>query len=250
MEWYKLLKTIVFPVLLVALLAALTGCQTELEKNRKLGVQQYNDQQYDAALTSFKSALTHDRFDAVSNAYAGLIEYRADHLQQAEYYFRVALDSDPSSEEAKSGLTATLVKQGKPDLALDALERSAELAEKVDDPRWERGLKRPYTKQVEERLFLGKVNDRVRIAKTYETLLGDYDNALIYYKKALELGPRDNVQATILFSIATMAEHAKNPEMAKDYLAQAYRKDPSVPGLTDAMTRNHLAISDVLGNPK
>lgn len=250
MEWYKMLKSTCATLVAVLLLGLLTGCATNLEKNRKEGLRLYNAQQYDQSLAAFKSALRDSQYDAVSNAYAGLIEYRADHLEQAEYHLRLALIADPSSEEAKAGLTSTLIKKGKPDDALDALERAARMAENVDDPRWEKSLKRPYTKQVDERLYTGKINDRIRIAKTYETLLGDYDNALTYYKKALELKPGDATAAGIYLSMATMAERAKNGPVAREYLAEAYRRDPALPGLTDAMTRNNLAISDVLANPK
>ena len=191
MEWCKLLKTTVVGVALAALLGLLTGCQTNLEKFRKEGVRLYNAQQYDESLATLNKALHEDQFDAVSNAYAGLIDLRSERLQQAEYHFQVALDADPSSEEAKEGLTTTLIKQGKPDLALDALERSAKVAEGVEDPRGAKSnIKVPYTKQIDERLFLGKVKDRIRIAQTYETL-GDYDNAFTYYKEALKLEPDD-----------------------------------------------------------
>jgi tetratricopeptide (TPR) repeat protein len=244
MEWCKLLKTTVAGAALAALLGLLTGCETNLEKFRKEGVRLYNAQQYDDSLATLNKALHEDQFDAVSNAYAGLIDLRSDRLQQAEYHFHVALDADPSSEEAKDGLTATLVKQGKPDLALDALERSAKVAEGVEDPRGlKSNIKVPYTKDVEERLFLGKVKDRIRIAKAYETL-GDYDNAFTYYKKALELAPDD---AGILLATGLLAERAKNPERAREYLRQAYLKDPGLPGLTEAMTRNGLPISEVIG---
>src|SRR3954467_12356810 len=84
---------------------------------------------------ALNNPLSYDQFDATANAYAGLIHYRAKEYVQAEYHFRVALQADPSSEEAKAGLVATLVAKGEPDKALDALERAAELSQKVDDPR-------------------------------------------------------------------------------------------------------------------
>jgi tetratricopeptide (TPR) repeat protein len=244
MEWCKVLKSMVAGLAAVALLGALTGCETKLEQFRKEGVKLYNANQYDQSLAKLHDALKEDQFDGVSNSYAGLVEYRADHLVQAEYHLRLALQADPSSEEAKSGLTAALIKQGKPDEALDALERAAKLAEGIDDPRSQKAnIKVPYTKEIEERLFLGKYNDRLRIAKVYEAL-GDYDNALAYYKKALEF--RDD--AATLMAIGTLADRAKNVELAKEYYGQAYRKDPGLPGLVPAMTRLGLAISQVIGD--
>ena len=173
----KSVQLIGFAVVAASLVLSLAGCESDLERNRKLGVSLYKQEKLDDSQVALQKALKDDQFDAVSNAYQGMIDYRADHLEEAEYHFRVALNADPSSEEAKAGLTATLIKKGQPDQALDALERAAKMAEKVDDPRWlKTDIKKPYTKQVEERLFLGKVDDRVRIARTYEKL-GDYDNA-------------------------------------------------------------------------
>jgi tetratricopeptide (TPR) repeat protein len=229
---------------LLIVLGGLAGCESDLEKYRNQGVSLYDQGQYDQSLATLNKALSYDQFDAKSNTYSGLIQYRDGNYEQAAYHFQLALQADPSSEQAKDGLTETLIKQGKPDQALDALERSAEMAQHVDDPRWLKSdIKKKYTKQVEERLFLGKIDDRLRIARTYEKL-GDYDNAAVYYKKALALSPENG---TILTALATLAEKAGNPAEAREYLRRAYLADPSTKGLTEAMTRNGLAISDVVG---
>src|SRR6202012_731494 len=107
--------------------------------------------------------LSYDQFDAQSNAYAGLIMYRQGNYEQAAYHFKVALQSDPSSEEAKDGLTAAFIKLDKPDLALDYLERSSALADKVKDPRMAQSASKvPLQLETEARLYKGKGGDRVR----------------------------------------------------------------------------------------
>jgi tetratricopeptide (TPR) repeat protein len=242
MEWCKSLKTFVWGVSALALLG-LTGCETTVERYRNDGVRLYQAEQYDQSQAALKQALQADKSDPVSNTYAGLIALRADQLAQAEYYFKAAMDMDPSNEDAKTGYAKTLIKAGKADKALDALERAAKMADDVADPRHDRSnIKFPFTKQVEEKLYLGRYNDRVRIAGIYESL-GDYDNALVYYKKALEI--RNDTAG--MMAIVALAERAKNQPLARQYLTMAYLKDPATPGIVPIMTRNGLAISDVIG---
>jgi tetratricopeptide (TPR) repeat protein len=237
-------KSTLLATLALSVLAT-TGCMGKLEKNRKLGIRQYNQGQHDAALASLNTALTEDEFDAGANTYAGLIHYRAGNLQQAVFHFKTALQADPSSERAKDGLTAAYIKQDKPDLALDALERATALAEKVDDPRREKSFtKKVYKKQVEENLYTHKVDDRLRIGRAYETL-GDYDNAALYYKKALELTP-NNAQG--MLALAKLYEKVGNKNEAREYYRRAYLIDPATPGLVDAMTKSGLSISQVIGS--
>ena len=49
-------------------------------------------------------------------------------------------------------------------------------------------------------------------------------------------------------SIADLAERAGNKPRAQEFLRKAYLVDPALPGLTQAMTRNGVAISDVIGS--
>jgi tetratricopeptide (TPR) repeat protein len=242
MEWCQSLKTTVTGVLAAALLSLLTGCETTVEHYRNEGVRLYQAQQYDQSRTALNQALQADKADSVSNTYAGLIALRTGQLAVAENHFRIAMDMDPSNVEAKDGLANTLIKAGKADQALDALERAAKMADDVADPRRDKSnIKVPSTKQVEERLFLGRYDDRVRIARIYESL-GDFDNALKFYQKALEIRNDTNT----MMSIVALAERAKNQPLARQYLTMAYLKDPRTPGIVEAMTRNGLAISDVI----
>lgn len=231
---------------LAAIPLALASCTSPLQKNRELGIKLYNENQFDQSLATLNRALSYDQFDAQSNTYAGLIEYRAGKYEQAAYHFKVALQSDPSSEKAKDGLTETLIKMGKPDLALDALERSASLAERVNDPRWKRSnVKRHYDSQVQENLYADKVDDRLRIARAYEKL-GDYDNAVLFYKKAIELHPRS---AGAMLALANLYAKLGNRDQARAYWVRAYEIDPTTPGLTESMTHYGVAISDLYGTP-
>jgi tetratricopeptide (TPR) repeat protein len=227
-------------------LPLLTACESNVQKYREQGVKLYQHDDYDQSLAVLNKALSYDQFDAVSNTYAGLIQYRAGHYEQASYHFKVALQADPSSNQAKEGLTAALVKLDKPDLALDYLERASAMADKIKDPREEKNnSKRLYQKQTEEALYVGKVGDRLRIGHAYEEL-GDFDNALVYYKKALALD-KDNPRT--LMTIAALYEKANNKDGAREYLTKAYKIDPATPGLTDALTRNGIPISEVIGGP-
>lgn len=228
----------------VVSLTLLTGCESGVEKYRKAGVAQYEKGDYEHSLNTLNKALSYDQFDAKSNAYAGLIQYREGNYEQAVYHCKVALQSDPSSEEAKDGLTAALIKLDKPDVALDYLERASAMADKVKDPRMAQSASKiPLQLETEARLYKGKGGDRVRIARAYEKL-GDYDNALVYYKKALAMDPTNG---RVLMATAGLLEKAGNKAGAREYYIRAYNADPATPGLTDALTRNGIAISDVIG---
>ena len=226
-------------------LALFSGCESNVQKYREQGVKLYEEKHLDQSLATLTKALSYDEFDAVSNAYAGLIYYQSGDYVQAAYHFKVALQSDPSSNQAKDGLTAAYIRLGKPDLALDYLERASAMADKVKDPRWEKSEKMPYKKQTEEGLYLGKAGDRLRIGRAYEQL-GDYDNALVYYKKALAL---QSDSAEVLFALALLYEKTGNAAETREFLIRTYNVDPSMPELTDTMTRNHVAISSVIGAP-
>ena len=77
-----------------ALMIGASGCAKPVEIHRKQGLMLYSQQQYEQAMTTFDAALRDDQFDAVSNAYAGLLHYRRGEFEQAEYHCRVALSRE------------------------------------------------------------------------------------------------------------------------------------------------------------
>ena len=237
------MRTLVF-VLTLALLAGLSACTAPVEKYRNEGLKLYKAGQYDAALSAFKQSLAADASDPTSNAYSAAIQYRAGNLTQAAYHAKVALQFDPSNEEARNVLVVALIKQDKADQALDDLERLSELANKTADPRMYKGDgKRRYKYETEEHLFLGRADSRFQVGRGYETI-GDLDNAILWYQRALKESPDS---APILFAFARVYEKAGNKPEAIRYAREAYRQNPAIPGLTDMLTRLRIAISDISG---
>lgn len=225
---------------------ALTACTAPVEKYRHEGVRLYQQQQYDAALEAFTKSLADDASDPVSNAYAGLIHYRAGHLTQAAYHAKIALDMDPSNPEAREVLLASLIKQDKSDEAINNLERLSALADKTRDPRWLKGdAKRRYQMETEERLFLGRAHSRYQVASTYERL-GDLDNARLWYERALQQAPNNT---RVLMALARLYDRAGNKERLVEYVRRVYALDPAAPGLVDLMTRNNIALSSITSVP-
>ena len=51
-------------------------------------------------------------------------------------------------------------------------------------------------------------------------------------------------------ALGNLYEKAGNKPLARECLIRAYNIDPGTPGLTDAMTRNGVLISDVIGTPQ
>jgi len=223
----------------VAFLGGLTGCESPAAKLRTEGLGLYDKGSYEPALQKFDAALQYDQFDARSNYYAGAIQSKLGKYEQAEYHLKLAWQADPGRPEVKEALAETLVREGKEDAALDFLERDAALTAQVVDPRPLKAGKMLYTKQVEERMYLGKAGDRLRVAQIYEKI-GDMENAKVNYRKALDMAPNDPV-----FLLAAGRFYAKTGDRATAgaALRKAYSIDPTTPGLVDAMTHAGVAIS-------
>jgi tetratricopeptide (TPR) repeat protein len=243
---------------LAALLAFATlgGCKSANEQYREQGeallsqaraAEAANDEntasaRYTEALAAFDKSLADDSQDPKSNAYKAAIHYRAGEYEVACYYAHVAMQFDPSSDLARTVMIRARVKQGKPDLAIDALERHSGMADKIDDPRPAvSNIKKPDRKAVELKLFYSPVSNRYEIGKFYESL-GDYDNAAIWYRNALSLRPTD---ITVLIAVVRLDEKSNNPAKLRSSIQAAYAVDPANAELLAVMKRNGITISQI-----
>jgi len=241
----SLSKTLCLAVVLSGLF--LTGCLSPQIKLQNEGVELYTAKNYPQALEKFQAALKYNQFDASNDNYAGSSHLELGQFEQAEYHLRTAWQVDPGIPEVKTALTETLLRQGKPNLALDFLERDAEYTNKVQDPRDQKRIdKRRYVWDTEERMYLGKAGDRLRIAQTYEKL-GNFDNARVYFEQARSMAPRA-VRVTMAYAL--FFERIGDKPSAVELLKEVYRMDPATPGLVPAMTRNGVMISDLISVPK
>lgn len=242
--------------ILTATLASLGGCKTANQEYREQGealltqaraAEAANNEadasaNYTAALAAFDKSLADDAQDPKSNAYKAAIHYRAGEYEIACYHAHVALQFDPSNDLARTVMIRARVKQGKPNLAIDALERRSALADKVDDPRPAiSNIKKPDRKEVELKLFYSPVSNRYEIGKFYESL-GDLDNAAVWYRNALALRPQD---VTVLLAVVKLNEKSGNPAGLKSAIQAAYAVDPANAELLDVMKRNNISISQL-----
>ncbi len=239
METISVTSKLMLAVVAMVFVSTLTGCANPAAKLRGEGLALYSGNAYEPALEKFNAALKYDEFEPRANYYAGAIHEKLGHYEQAEYHLKLAWQADPGFGNVKDALTETLLLEGKEDGALDFLERDAALTAKVADPRPEKNGKRPYTKQVEERMFLNKGGDRLRVAKTYEKI-GDMENAKINYAKALKMAPNN---ADYFLAAANFYVKIGDHAAADAAFHRAYRIDPATPGLVDAMTKAGVAIS-------
>jgi tetratricopeptide (TPR) repeat protein len=228
---------------LVTVSFALAACTPPQEKLRTQGINLYDQGNYEAAQADFAKALSYDEFDARTNYYAGADYEKQGKYAEAEYHLKLAWQADPGYPDVKESLTEVLLRQGKTDAALDFLERDAALTAKVKDPRATKyEVKHPYQKQTEERMFLGRAEDRYRIAQTYEKI-GDMENAAINYRKAIAMSPSNT---GYMVGAAQFFTRINNKPAAIEILKKAYAIDPATPGLVDLMTRDGLSISQTV----
>jgi tetratricopeptide (TPR) repeat protein len=227
-------------MLLAAAVCLLAGCEAPESKLRSEGLSLYGQEQYEPALDKFNGALKYDQFEPRANYYAGSIQAKLGHYEQAEYHLKLAWQADPSLGDVKDALTEVLLREGKEDAALDFLERDAALTAKVLDPRPEIvSSKRPSDKTVQERMFKGKGGDRLRVATTYEKI-GDMENAKANYAKAIKMNPNS---VDVLTAAGLFYSKIGDKDAATDAFGKAYHIDPAAPGLVDAMTKAGIPLS-------
>lgn len=218
----------------------LAGCQSAPLRLQKSGLAAYDAGHYQTALDDFNHALNYNVFDAKNNYYAGNAALKLGRLETAAYHYKLAWQANPGLPEVKDALTETYLRLGKPDEALDFLERDAALTAKTQDPRALKAVqKRRYVYQPEELMYLNKARDRVRIAQTYEKL-GDLDNARVYFDQAVQMAPK---QPEVLIAAASFYARIKQPDKARALFQKVYEIDPTAPGLADAMQQAGMTVT-------
>jgi tetratricopeptide (TPR) repeat protein len=218
----------------------LAGCQSPQARLQQQGLAEYQSGAYGQALATFNQALDQKPFDAQNNYYAGNAALKLGKLETAAYHYKLAWQADPGLADVKDALTTTYLRMGKPDQALDFLERDAELTAKVKDPRNLKKINnRRYTAQTEEAMFLNRARDRARIAETYEKL-GDLDNARVYYEQAVKMGPKD---PAVLIPAASFYARIGKKQRASDLFEQVYKVDPHAEGLAAAMEQAGMKVT-------
>ena len=84
-------------------------------------------------IDEYAAAATANPSNAQAQANLGWGHYSRDNLDEAMRQFEKALQLNKDNIDAQYGMSLTLKKAGKTDLAVAALERAAELASKIED---------------------------------------------------------------------------------------------------------------------
>ncbi len=209
----------IFAVAIVAGVGILAGCEAPAMKLRNEGLRLYHRHQYAAALRKFNESLKYNESQPRGNYYAGAADYMLGRYEQSQYHYKMAWRVDPNYGHVKSALAEALIKSGKPNEAMNFLERDAALTQ------------RP--------------TGRLRVAKFYEKI-GDLDDARANYIKVAQMAPNN---AAIQLAVGKFFDRIGRKAQAGKYYAQAYKLDPAIPGLVPAMLHDGLTISDVYAPP-
>ncbi len=209
------------PVLLLAAIGMLflAGCESPAMRLRNEGLRLYHQGHYQAAVRKFDDALNYNQSEPHGNYYAGAADYMLGRYEQAIYHYKLALQTNPNYGQAKSALAQAYIKEGKPNEAMNTLERIAALT--------------------------GRVGDRLRVARFYARL-GDLDDARVNYMKAATMAPNDPV---VLIAVGKFFDRIGRRKQAVGYYEQAYRMAPPTPGLVKLLSAHGATIYDALTAP-
>lgn len=181
--------------------------KTEAYKN--LGLCEINLNNNSAALSAFQKAYDLDNKDATTVYYLACCTAQAD-KQKAAKLFKEVIDLRPEYLDAYKNLAMIFVEMGQLDYSIETILKALEYPE----------LKADYS------LYY--------ILATSYMLKKDYEKAIIYLKKALELSPE---HLPIMNSLATCYMNTFDYDSAQEILLKAYELEPE-----NALTAYNLGI--------
>jgi tetratricopeptide (TPR) repeat protein len=215
---------VVLPGLAVlGLSLALTGCSdviTYADRNRDVGMQAYQEQDYTKAAGAFRSALKQDPRDYMSHYYLGLSYMELKNYQQAVVAFRSCLKTQ----------NVTLAGQEDNATRLKAIDGLAQAIVKSDDGDQE-------VNRVEQAARAGKGPEAARqffiLGKVYRYRMLP-DMALDYYNRATIDDPKNFDYAK---EYALYCEQLQQKDRAQEALKHAYTLNSKDKEVADALRR-------------
>ena len=197
----------------------LAGCESSAMKLRNQGLSLYHQGDYQSALAKFNDALKYNPADPRANYYAGASDYMLARYQEAAFHYKTAWTVDPNYGHVKSALAEALIRAGRPNEAMNFLERDAELT--------------------------GRVNGRLRVARFYKRI-GDLDDARVNFAKAAAMAPSN---PEVLIEVAEFYDSVGQKQDARALYIRIYQLDPVMPGLIERMQHDGVTISEALATP-
>ncbi len=206
-------------MMLVTSTMLLAGCESPAMKLRNQGLSLYHKGNYKSALVKFNGALKYNPADPRANYYAGASDFMLARYQEAAFHYKTAWTVDPNFGHVKSALAEALIRAGRPNQAMNFLERDAELT--------------------------GRVNGRLRVARFYKRI-GDLDDARVNYAKAASMAPSN---PEVLMQVAEFYDSVGEKQAVRALYIRIYQLDPVMPGLVERMQHDGITISEALSAP-
>ncbi len=197
----------------------LAGCESSAMRLRNQGLSLYHQGEYKSALAKFNDALKYNPSDPRANYYAGASDYMLARYQEAAFHYKTAWTVDPNFGHVKSALAEALIRAGRPNEAMNFLERDAELT--------------------------GRVNGRLRVARFYKRI-GDLDDARVNFKKAAAMAPSN---PEVLMQVAEFYDSVGQKQDARKLYIRIYQLDPVMPQLVEKMQHDGVTISEAISAP-